>query len=601
MMALTTGAREGRADYGKAGMMRGLIGAAILAGMLLLGGGRAVMAEEAAAAAAAEASAAAAPAEKTPAKGDDFAALIGAAAPPERFKDHVPKFSVKEEEFEFQTVIVGEKPAAGEAEKTPGIGIFDKPSEKGKPADKGKAGKAPEKPSDRSGAAEKAGPQPGKAKLWIVRDGLRVVAVYHAKASKLYLVASDPAKADEKVDLPPGYSDSGGTFDGRLGVRLTTFPPCYGPTQAGEHIFAFTPGKKGLTLGLVDTTRWPGRKGAEAVYALTLRCDPVLGYVVDCDVDFKADAAKDEAGKPLDPELMGFFPPHVYMQKWPDAAWRYEYTIYAPAGDEKTPAEGRYVGWVNDFGQSDRARGLRLRSGGFTLYAADPDGAGPALAATAGEGTLLRLDTGNLTFDQHYRATLPAKPDAAGAYGVKARLRYATLPPEVVRLAMERMEVTDFRGSPALPIKVGRTEGAEDEAALLKASLVYKELPITDREHHTGAKSLMIVGGRQIRLDPSPPLEPGATYRVEAWVKVTGYRGGEARLAALPAKWVPKGTEAAQQLSASVKPEEGWKPLIMKFTSGLGGSTPWLYLVVSRNVTAYLDDVTISKIEKMSN
>ncbi|MCX5683628.1 MAG: hypothetical protein NT049_08090, partial [Planctomycetota bacterium] len=217
---------------------------------------------------------------------------------------------------------------------------------------------------------------------------------------------------------------------------------------------------------------------------------------------------------------------------------------------------------------------------------------------TVGEGALLKLDAGNLTNDQHLRATLPAKPDAAGLYGVKARLRYATLPPEVVRLVMERMEVTDFRGGAAMPIKVGRTEGAEDEEALLKASLVYKELPITDREFHSGKKSLMIVGGRQIRLVPSPPLEPGATYRLEAWVKVTGYRGGEARLAALPAKWVPKGAEAAQQLSASITPEEGWKQLSMTFTSGTGGSTPWLILSVSRAVTAYLDDVMISKIEK---
>jgi hypothetical protein len=574
-------------------MMRGIIRAAIIAGVILLGGAQTLMAEDAAAAAPAAAPATAPAPADTPvaghAKGDDIAALIAAAALPERLKDHVPNFSVKEEEFEFQ--LIGEKPAAGDAEKAPGLGIFDKPAEKGKPADKGKAGKAPEKPSD------KAGLQRGKAKLWIVRDGPRVVAVYHAKASKLYLVASDPAKAGEKVDLPPGYSDSGSTFDGRLGVRLTTFPPCYGPTQAGEHKFVFTPGKKNLTLALVDTTRWPGRKGAEAVYALTLRCDPALGYVVDCDVDFKSDAAKDEAGKPLDPELMNFFPDHVHMQKWPDAAWRYEYTIYTPAGDAKTPAEGRYVGWVNDFGQSDRARGLRLRDGGFVLYAADPQGAGPVLAATAGEGALLKLDTGNLTFDQHYRATLPEKPDAAGLYGVKAKLRYATLPPQAVRLVMERMEVTDLRGTVALPLKVGRVEGAEDEAALLKGSLVYKELPVTDREHHTGAKSLMLVGGRQIRLDPSPPLEPGAAYQVEAWVKVTG-RGGEARLAAMPAKWVPKGTEAAQQLSASVKPDEGWKQVIMKFTSGPAGSTPWLYLTVSRTGTAYFDDVAISKVEK---
>jgi hypothetical protein len=67
---------------------------------------------------------------------------------------------------------------------------------------------------------------------------------------------------------------------------------------------------------------------------------------------------------------------------------------------------------------------------------------------------------------------------------------------------------------------------------------------------------------------------------------------------ALPAKWTPKGTEPAQQLSAAVKGEEGWKQLVMSFTSGPCGSTPWLYLVVSRSGTAYFDEVVISKIEK---
>ena len=605
--------------------MRRLIGEAIVVGVLLMLGGQALTAEDAAAPApaapaapsatpepavtsvpaatpepAATPAAALAPAA-TPAPADDLAALIAKAAPPERYKDHVPNFSAKEEEFEFQ--LIAEKPPAPGKEKPGGTGFFSKPAEKGKAAGKGKAADAP---SPKAGAAENAGPQTGKAKLWIVRDGPRVVAVYHPKASKLYVVAPDPAKAGEKLDLPRDYNDSGSTFDGRLGVRLTTFPPCYGAVQSGEHEFVFTPGKKNATLALVDTTRWPGRKGAEAVYALTLRCDPALGYVVECDAAFKADAAKDEAGKALDPELMGFFPDHVYMYKWQDATWRYEYTVYAPAGDAARPVEGRYVGWVNDFGQSDRATGLRLRSGGLVLYAADPGGGGPAVVAAAGEGTLLTNDTGNLQYDQHFRATLPAKPDTQGAWGVKVTFRYANLPPEIVRQVMEQMEVTDWRGTAAVPVRVGRVEGAEDAEALLKASLVYRDLPTTDREHHSGTKSLVLLGDRRLRLDPVPPLEPGATYRLAAWVKVTG-RWGQARVAAEPPKWFPKGTEPAQQQSAMVKTDpnwqrvdQGWQQVVMTFTSGPCGSTPWLYLAVSPTGTAYLDDVAIVKINKDS-
>jgi len=520
--------------------MRGLIRAAIVAGVLLVAGAQA--------------------------KADELADLVAKVAPPERFKDHVPAFTAKEEEFEFQTV--AEKPAA-ESGKPAG-----KASSPGRDAEKGKA---------------------VKAMLWVVRDGPHAVAVFHPKASKLYVVAPDPAKASATLDLPPVYVDSGDTFDGRLGRRLTTFPPCYGAVQAGEHTFAFTGG--GPTITLTDTTRWPDRKKAEAVYTLTLRCDPALGYVVECQVDFKTDAPKNETGKSLDPELMNFFPDHVFMPKWPDARWRYQYTIYTPAGDGKQAVADRYVGWLNDFSAADRARGLRLRNGGFTLFAPDPDGTGPVLAAVAAEGSQLRNETGNLQYDQHYRATLPEKPDAEGLYGVKARLRYATLPPQVVQHVMGRLEVTDWRGSEAVPLPIGRAQEFEDEAALLKGSLVYKELPVTDREHHTGMKSLMLVGGRRLRIDPVPPLEPGAAYRLEAWVKVAGLLG-EARLAADPAKWLPKDAAWEPRTSPPVGPDDGWAQVALEFTSGPCGSTPALYLAVSRSGMGYLDGVVIRKIEK---
>lgn len=509
-----------------------------------------------------------------PATVDELADLVAKVAPPERFKDHVPAFTAKEEEFEFQPPV--EKPA-GEKGKPTGRSLYLSTG-----AEKGKA-------------PEKEGPQTVKATLWLVRDGPRVVAIYHPKASKLYVPASDPTKASEKPDLPPTYDDGGNTFDGKLGVRLTTFPACYGAAQTGEHKFAFTGG--GRTITLTDTTRWPDRKKAEAVYVLTLRCDPVLGYVVECDVNFKADTPKDEMGKALDPELMNFLPDHVFMQKWPDARWRYEYTICTPAGDGKQAVADRYVGWVNDFGAADKVRGLLLRNGGFMLFAADPDGAGHALTATVAEGSQLKNDAGNLRYDQHYRATLPAKPDAEGLYGVKAKFRYAAVPPQVVRHVMDRMEMTDWRDNAAVPLPLGRMEEFADEAARIKDSLVYKELSVTDRECHSGTKSLMLVGGRRLRLDTVPPLEPGATYRLEVWLKVTGFQG-EARLMAEPPKWLPKDTVWELLTSAPVRSGDGWKQVTLELTSGPCGSTPTLYMGVSRYGTAYLDDVAIRKIEK---
>jgi len=116
---------------------------------------------------------------------DEIDQLLERLRLPARLADHVPRFSATEEEFTFRS---------------------------------------------------NAGPI--KRRVWVIRDGSRYVAVWHPLASKLYVVAPDPGRASDSIQMPPTYNDGGNTFDGKLGTRVTTFPYCHGFIQkADEHRF----------------------------------------------------------------------------------------------------------------------------------------------------------------------------------------------------------------------------------------------------------------------------------------------------------------------------------------------------------------------------
>jgi len=181
--------------------------------------------------------------------------------------------------------------------------------------------------------------------LWVIKDRDRYVAIWHEEASKLYVVAANPARASKEIKMPSAYDAGGDTFDGKLGVRVTTFPYCYGPIQtADKRRFNFSGGWGKLTL--TDTSTWIKEHNTEAVYTLTFGCDPVLGYVLDIDVEFKTNDEEDENGNPFEPELVNLYPSNTSMQKMPEAGWRYEYTVYTPPNSDK------YIGWINDIPHS---------------------------------------------------------------------------------------------------------------------------------------------------------------------------------------------------------------------------------------------------------
>jgi len=433
-----------------------------------------------------------------------------------------------------------------------------------------------------------------KRKLWVIKDGDKYVAAWHELGSKLYAVAATPARARTKIEMPPTYNTSGNTFDGKLGTRVTTFPYCYGFIQAAdERRFKFRGG--GQTITLTDTSIWTKEHHTEAVYVLTFRCDAVLGYVVDMDIQFKTDEEKGEKGRPFEPELVNLYPNHTFMRKMPDAGWRYEYTVYTPPNSDK------YVGWINDFSQSDPADGVRLRNGGFSSFLFDPQRQGPALTCTVPEGINLRNATCNLQYDQHHLVSLPKKRDIDGFFNLGAKFRLVSLPPEITRHIMDQVEITDWRSNNAFPIRIGQTEDFETNrfSKMPEYAKGYRALPLTQEQAYSGSKSLAISGERRFRIDTQPVLKPNATYKLEAWVKVVKGEAddGQAYLLAQPAQWIPKGIELKLYQSVSVKDGQGWRKITLEFKNGPLGATYWLFAVAKgRRSKAYFDDVRITMV-----
>jgi hypothetical protein len=478
--------------------------------------------------------------------GDEVDKLIEEAGVPARFIAHTVNFSAKEEEFTFD-------------------------SNEGKIT----------------------------LKLWAIKDGDNYVAIWHEQESKLYVVAATPASASKEIKMPATYDAGADGFDGELGVRITTFPYCYGSNQsADKRRFRFTSGWESLTL--TDTSTWMKEHNAEAVYELTIGCDPVLGYVVDMDVEFKTNEDSDENGNPFEPELVNIYPGHTNMAETDDAGWRYEYTVYTPADSDK------YAGLINDFQQPGAVNTVRVRNGGFSAFLFDPEEQGPALICMADEDGSPGSKKCNLGYEQRHYVSLPKQRDMNGYFSVKAKYRLVFLPRDMTRYMMEKVELTDRRSDGSFAIRTGETEDFETKNLFnsTEKNKGYPELQVSEKDAHSGDKSFAIDGDSRIRIDPRPVLEPNETYTLEAWVKVV--KGEmvetEAYLLAEPSQWMPKGVKLVPYQSKSAKDNDGWKKITLQFKNGPIGATYRLYVVVKGGCEkVYLDDVLITRVISSEN
>jgi hypothetical protein len=436
-------------------------------------------------------------------------------------------------------------------------------------------------------------------KLWTIKDRDNYVAIWHEQESKLYVVAANPSSARKEIKMPATYNEGGDAFDGKLGVQITTFPYCYGSTQtADKRRFRFTSGWESLTL--TDTSTWIKEHNTEAVYELTFRCDPVLGYVVDMDVQFKTNEESDENGNPFEPELVNLYPSHTNMAEMDDAEWRYEYTVYTPADSDK------YAGRVNDFPESGPVNTVKLRNGGFGAFLFDFEEEGPALICMADEDSSSRSTKCILGHDQRHFASLPKQRDMNGYFKVRAKYRLVFLPRDMTRYIMEKVEITDRGSDGAFAIRIGEAEDFEINRLLKSTENTkgYLEHQVSEEEAHSGDRSFAIDGDSRIRIYPKPAAEPNATYMLEARVKVV--KGEtietEAYLLAEPSQWMPNGVRLEPYQSERVKDDDGWKKITLEFKNGPIGVTYRLYAVVKGGCEkVYIDDVLITQVIPSDN
>ena len=364
----------------------------------------------------------------------------------------------------------------------------------------------------------------------------------------------------------------------------------------------------------------------------TFRVDPVCGYVVDSNSVYVADrpplylwtgkaeaatssrdgstatAARDaqETGT----EYCNVLPSHLSFHCTRGAFdWRYERTFYTPRGTDK------YVGWINDTwqAQSSDDHGLYFRPDGFVGFAVDPLGWGQAHSFISPNREVgFNNATCWLLQDQHCGTAVRKPTLTDGRYRLRIQYRLHLLPPEVMRHILDRMELMPMRDE-VLTIHQDETQYFESDSRQEAAASPWTAgVQIADGQGRSGKRSVVLRNagdGRRgptrprrasLRIDAQPPMAPGATYRLEAWVKAEG-AGSSVSLAAQPianharpsadADWKPV-------VSAAVTPGGEWRQVELTFTTPpYHGFAPRLFLQteVAPGGAVYVDDVSIAK------
>lgn len=274
--------------------------------------------------------------------------------------------------------------------------------------------------------------------FWTIRDAGRCVAVLDEAMGQLDMITFDPTRTPEQ----PPFAPDRYTWATLLGTRITV-TPWYGDMRStsDERKLGFSGGGDSLTL--TNTETWHTGKRATSEYAMTLRCDPVLGYVWDISTRFATSVGTNAKGEAERVEFLNWQVKTTHMgrrheKSWPDG-WTHERTVFYREDD-------RLVGFYMNPEANDRSKFKRtpVKEGGYVAMLPGPEGWGVALAHLDKGGAGCNNATCNMWADQHNYLQLPAKPDADGMYRVAARWRFQALPPEAVAAILKRVEMDDM-------------------------------------------------------------------------------------------------------------------------------------------------------------
>lgn len=276
-----------------------------------------------------------------------------------------------------------------------------------------------------------------KQDFLVIKDGDKYVAVLHEGMAQLDMITFDPTKAPSKPPFQEYYS-----WGKLLGTRITTTPWYGGMSVCEEGVkYEFTGG--GKTLTLTTTARWTKDRKAEAKYVLTLRCDPVLGYVWDIDSALSTSKGVNDKGQPDVIEFVNWQVKVTEMgqrnnQRWP-VKWDHERTVFLNGQD-------KLVGFYINPEANDRSKFKRteVKNGGYVAKLPGPEGWGTMFVHVDKAPFGCPNATCNMWADQHNSLRLPEKPDSDGMFRAKAKWRLQAIPPEAVQEILKKVEMDNL-------------------------------------------------------------------------------------------------------------------------------------------------------------
>lgn len=280
--------------------------------------------------------------------------------------------------------------------------------------------------------------------FWTIKDGDRYVAILQEGAAQLDMITFDPEKTVEKPPFKAYYS--WGTL---LGTRILATAWVGDMRPTGKVEYKFSEGGETLVLDTVQT--WADRKGS-CRYRMTLRVDPVLGYVWDCHTEFDTDKppmrkAKRDGAEVEVPDRVEYFNWQVRVTgwtkrngnpRWP-ASWTHERTVFQRK-------DGAFVGFWNNPDAVDRSRFKRtdVMEGGFVAMGPDADGRAIALAHLKKGPYAINNNTCNMWADSHNYLVFPDKPNADGLYYAEADWRFLEIPAETFSAILAKTEMDNM-------------------------------------------------------------------------------------------------------------------------------------------------------------
>ena len=362
---------------------------------------------------------------------------------------------------------------------------------------------------------------PVKTTFQLVRDGPRNVALI--TDGGIHMLSFWPSDPPAPLVLPTGRWH----IDTYLGAIIST--GAFIPGQSTRNNDNYTQTLQGSgTDRLILTRRFNGTRSAQRTIReggrssrqtiheqlevhnqFTLRCDPVLGYLVEAVYNVATSHPPDEY------QFTNLMAQGTY-DLWPGQA-RTLRTVITRQG------HSGYLGYAHNlqaFDLSDNDRPI-IRDGGFGAYLNNQTHYSPCITL---RGAPARMVICNAHADIDFMVQWPAdsKPDDNGLHRLSIHHRLLCLAPEITEHLWKHMELR-FQDRQTVTIRIGEPEDFEDQpvaATSTRRGIINTTgMTLSTEQARSGKQSLLVRSTLWPNL-PQIALLPNAHYRVEAWVRL---------------------------------------------------------------------------------